>query len=259
MNQSLKKYAVVASCNLNQWAMSFEHNKRNIIKSIEQAKAAGATYRLGPELEVTGYGCEDHFSEMDTIRHGWQVLSDILRIKHLTSDIVVDIGMIVFFKNTFYNCRVVCLNQKIILIRPKLYLADDGAYREGRWFTPWFKTGKEKLETYYFDEIIAAVIGQTSCPFGDGLIETNDTVLACETCEELWTPKAPHIGYCLDGAEIVGNGSGSHHELGKLLKRLDLIRHTTTTSGGIYLYSNVIGGDGGRVYYDGSSLISMNS
>ena len=75
---SLKKYAIVASCNLNQWALSFEHNKRNIIKSIEIAKAAGATYRLGPELEVSGYGCEDHFSEKDTVTHCWEVIADIL-------------------------------------------------------------------------------------------------------------------------------------------------------------------------------------
>lgn len=29
-----KKYAVLASCSLNQWSMSFNHNKNNIIKSI---------------------------------------------------------------------------------------------------------------------------------------------------------------------------------------------------------------------------------
>jgi NAD+ synthase (glutamine-hydrolysing) len=100
----------VSPCTLNQWCLSFEQNKQNIIKSIEIAKAAGATYRLGPELEISGYGCEDHFSEMDTIRHSWEALADILKIKHLTQDIIVDIGMIVFFKNTFYNCRIMCLN-----------------------------------------------------------------------------------------------------------------------------------------------------
>jgi NAD+ synthase (glutamine-hydrolysing) len=29
-----KKYAALATCSLNQWAMSFNHNKKNIIKSI---------------------------------------------------------------------------------------------------------------------------------------------------------------------------------------------------------------------------------
>ena len=28
-------------------------------------------------------------------------------------------------------------NGRIVLIRPKMLLADDGNYREARWFTPW--------------------------------------------------------------------------------------------------------------------------
>lgn len=79
-----KKYAILATCQLNQWAMSFTHNYKNIVTSIEQAKARGATFRVGPELEVCGYGCEDHFFELDTVKHSWQVLAEILKRKDLT-------------------------------------------------------------------------------------------------------------------------------------------------------------------------------
>ena len=41
-------------------------------------------------------------------------------------------------------------------------------------------------------------------------------MLAAETCEELFTPQAPHIGLALAGVEIISNGSGSHHQLRKL-------------------------------------------
>ena len=34
-----------------------------IIESIVVAKARGATVRVGPELEIPGYGCLDHFLE----------------------------------------------------------------------------------------------------------------------------------------------------------------------------------------------------
>jgi predicted amidohydrolase len=34
-----------------------------IIESIIVAKARGATVRVGPELEIPGYGCLDHFLE----------------------------------------------------------------------------------------------------------------------------------------------------------------------------------------------------
>ena len=61
----------VATCNLNQWAMDFDTNLRNVKESIARAKAAGAAVRVGPELELTGYGCEDHFLEQDTTAHAY--------------------------------------------------------------------------------------------------------------------------------------------------------------------------------------------
>lgn len=33
------------------------------MKSITIAKSRGATLRVGPELEIPGYGCLDHFLE----------------------------------------------------------------------------------------------------------------------------------------------------------------------------------------------------
>jgi len=27
--------------------------------------------QVGPELEIPGYGCEDHFNEHDTVEHSW--------------------------------------------------------------------------------------------------------------------------------------------------------------------------------------------
>ena len=101
---------MLATCQLNQWAMNFKHNKENIIKSIRAAKEMGAAYRLGPELEVSGYGCEDHFFELDTVRHSWETMAEILSDKELTSDILCDIGMPVHYKNALYNARVIVLN-----------------------------------------------------------------------------------------------------------------------------------------------------
>ena len=59
----------IATCNLNQWAMDFDGNLKRIKESIQEAKDKGAILRVGPELEITGYGCEDHFLEPDTSTH----------------------------------------------------------------------------------------------------------------------------------------------------------------------------------------------
>ena len=34
-----------------------------------------AVLQVGPELEVPGYGCEDHFLEQDTIEHSWECIA----------------------------------------------------------------------------------------------------------------------------------------------------------------------------------------
>ena len=60
------------------------------------------------------------------------------------------------------------------------------------------------------------------------------------------------------GVDIIANGSGSHHQLRKLDQRLDLMRSATTKAGGVYLYANQQGCDGGRVYYDGCASVLVN-
>lgn len=173
----------LATCNLNQWALDFEGNLQRIRASISQAKAQGATYRLGPELEITGYGCEDAFLEGDTLRHSWEAIATLLQ-DDLTDGILCDIGLPIMHQNARYNCRLFLLNRQILLIRPKMILAGDGNYREMRWFTPW--QHPRTTEPHTLPRHIQAITGQTSVPFGDAAIATADTVLAAEMCEELF-------------------------------------------------------------------------
>ncbi|KAH8997827.1 glutamine-dependent NAD synthetase with GAT domain-containing protein [Lactarius hatsudake] len=240
---------------LNQWAMDFQGNMERIIESIALAKERGATVRVGPELEIPGYGCLDHFLEGDTVLHSWEVLANILS-SDKTADILCDIGMPVIHKNVIYNCRVVVHNRQILLIRPKMWLANDGNYRELRYFTPWPK--QRQWEDHYLPRIVRAVTGQVKVPFGDCVVSTIDTCIGVELCEELFTPASPHILMGLDGVEIFTNSSGSHHELRKLNTRVELIKEATLKLGGVYLYANQQGCDGDRLYYDGCAMIALN-
>jgi NAD+ synthase (glutamine-hydrolysing) len=60
------------------------------------------------------------------------------------------------------------------------------------------------------------------------------------------------------GVEVIGNGSGSHHNLRKLDTRLELMLSATRKCGGVYLYSNQRGCDGARLYFDGGAIIVCN-
>ncbi|XP_020106618.1 glutamine-dependent NAD(+) synthetase isoform X1 [Ananas comosus] len=245
----------VATCNLNQWAMDFDTNVRNIKESISRAKEEGAAIRIGPELEITGYGCEDHFLEQDSVTHSWECLKDILS-GDWTDNILCSIGMPIIFESVRYNCQVFCLNRKIIMIRPKMALANDGNYREFRWFSAW--TLKDKLMDFQLPTDVSEAISQDSVPFGYGYIQFLDVSLAAETCEELFTADAPRIELSLNGVEVFMNASGSHHQLRKLNLRIDSIKNATRFCGGVYMYSNHQGCDGGRLYYDGCCCIAVN-
>ncbi|XP_033097671.1 glutamine-dependent NAD(+) synthetase-like [Anneissia japonica] len=245
----------LATCTLNQWAMDFDGNLKRILQSIKLAKEKGARYRLGPELEISGYGCGDHFFESDTCLHSLQVLAELLK-SPITEDIICETGMPIVHKNVRYNCRVIFLNKKILLIRPKMALCNHGNYRELRWFTPWSKL--KQVEDFYLPQILRDITGQKSVPFGMGVLSTQDTCIAPEICEELWAAESPHVSMSLDGVEIFTNASGSHHELRKQFERHDLLKTAMMKCGGVYVYSNLRGCDGERVYYDGGSCICIN-
>jgi len=105
---------------------------------------------------------------------------------------------------------------------------------------------------------IQEISKQVTAPFGDAVIQTNDTVIGTEMCEEMWLAKATNIDLALNGVEIIGNSSGSHHQLRKANVRIEIIQNATRKCGGVYLYSNQQGCDGDRLYYDGCSSIAIN-
>ena len=72
------------------------------------------------------------------------------------------------------------------MIRPKMWMANDGNYRELRFFTPWMRP--RETEEHYLPRMIKDITGQNTVPFGDAVVATYDTVIGVELCEELFTP-----------------------------------------------------------------------
>ncbi|KAL8963703.1 MAG: hypothetical protein Q9193_000071 [Seirophora villosa] len=228
----------VSSCNLNQWSLDFVGNRDRIIAAVKKAKQDGARLIITPELSICGYDCLDAFLELDTTMHSWEVLAELLT---KCRDILVDVGMPVLHRTVLYNCRVLFYNGKILFIRPKMSLANDGLFRELRHFTPWPE--KKTNEKYLLSVDMQKLTSQVHVPLGNFVLESRDGVtIACEM---------------------------------KLNRRLELILESSKRSGSLYLYANQqgkslfratsqalfveAGCDGaGRSYYDGCSLIVMN-
>ncbi|POR32474.1 NAD+ synthase (Glutamine-hydrolysing) [Tolypocladium paradoxum] len=249
-------FITVAAATLPSVPLDFQGNRDRIIESIRIAKAMGATLRTGPELEIPGYSCLDHHLEGDTVIHSWEVLADIIS-DEACKEMLIDVGMGCRHRNVLYNCRILCTYKRILFIRPKMSLANDGLYRETRHFTAWPK--KMQTETYYLESVIEDITGQHTVPIGDAILSTLDTAIGCETCEEMFTPSNPSTYMSLNGCEIILNSSASHAELRKLKTRIDLIANSTRKTGGCYVYANATGVDGdARMMFDGSSMVLLN-
>jgi len=248
------RLATIATCQLNQWVLDFDGNRDRIIQAVIEAKKAGAKLVLTPELCIPGYGLLDHFLELDVYTHSWEVVAEIISHPEC-QDIIIDLGLPVRHHGNPFNARVIALNQQIIAVRPKIWLCNDGNYREMRYFTAW---KRRRVEQYTLPDVIQTIQGQRETRIGDVVLDALDASFTSETCEELWTPDSPHAQYSLLGVEIILNSSGSHHELRKLNTRVELILEATAKSGGVYMYANQRGCDGDRLYYDGSSMILSN-
>lgn len=252
---NMTRKCVLATSQLNQWSLDYDGNRERIIEAIKTAKAAKATLILTPELCIPGYGLLDHWLENDVYVNSWDIVAEIIT-RTDCQEIIIDLGLPIQHRGCSYNARALALNGEILAIRPKLDLANDGNFREMRYFTPW---PRGRVEDYNLPSVIQSLPQhQRRCRIGEVAFETLDASFASETCEELWTPNSPHSLYSLAGIEIVLNSSGSHHELRKLDTRINLIKEATAKTGGVYMYSNQRGCDGDRLYYDGCALI-LNS
>ena len=125
------KLVKVATCVLNQWSLDFDGNTARILESIHEAYRQGATLRCGPELEICGYGCLDHYFENDVYEASLECLATI--INESPKDMLLDIGLPMKFRDVRYNCRAIAYNKRLVLIRPKMSLANEGNY--SRWFS----------------------------------------------------------------------------------------------------------------------------
>lgn len=84
--------------------------------------------------------------------------------------------------------------RRILLIRPKMALANEANYRELRWFTPWCRS--RQVEEYFLPRMLQDLTKQETVPFGDAVLATWDTCIGSEVCEELWTPHRMEGSIC---------------------------------------------------------------
>lgn len=247
--------AKICHVSLNQSAMDFLGNRNRIIESIKYAREHGCIYRAGAELEVPGYSCDDHFKEIDLFNHCWDTVAEILK-QGLSNGLVIDLGMPILHRCIAYNVKIILYNGKIVLIRPKMHLADEGNYREKRFFVPYVPQANYALEKYYLPEYIKALTGQDFCDMGYANLRFQDALVGLEICEEVWRSNSISRSSHLT-CDLIICSNGSHFQKGKLGIRCNLVKEVIQKCNVSYIYCNALGFDGAAYYFDGSN-IAMN-
>lgn len=232
----------VGAAVLNQTPLAWARNKANIVRAIEEARAAGATLLCLPELCITGYGCEDAFHAPGVQETAMQVLFEILPA---TRGMVVCVGLPLVHQNAIFNAVALLADGEILGFAAKKYLAGDGIHYEPRWFKPWPAGVRTHTE-----------IEGRRYPLGDLGFEVAGVKLGFEICEDAWVAKRPGADLAVRGVDVILNPSASHFAFNKDDIRQRFVIEGSRAFQASYVYANLLGCEAGRVIYDGGALIA---
>lgn len=232
----------VGAAVLNQTPLDWDHNARNIVATIREARDKGVTLLCLPELAITGYGCEDAFHGPSVHKSAWKVLKSLLPE---SKGMIVAVGLPVFHHNALFNCAAVLVDGSLAGLTAKQNLAGDGIHYEPRFFKPWPKG----LRTILNRE-------DGGVPMGDIYFNCGGLRLGFEICEDAWVASRPGSELAKRGVDVILNPSASHFAFGKQEVRRRFVAEGSRAFGCSYIYANLLGNEAGRVIYDGGAMVA---
>ncbi len=227
-------------------------NTSQILTKISEAYTQGARIIVLPELCITGYTCQDLFSQ-ELLLAG--ALDGLKSIRKATADMeaLIFVGMPMEKSGKIYNVAAVLFKGSVLGFVPKSNIPMYNEFYEGRNFT----AGNEQAEDILFDGAWV--------PFGtDILFEVQEGVLkglsvACEICEDLWVPVSPSLKHGLAGANVIVNLSASSETVGKDAYRNMLVKSTSARLMAGYIYCSAGEGESTQdLVFGGHNMICEN-
>lgn len=234
----------IGGATVNQTPFDWKNNSKNILEAIESAREQNIKILCLPELCITGYGCEDIFLSEWLLEKAW---TELLKIKSYCKAITVSVGLPIRINGITYNGACVIKDTEILGITLKQNLANDGVHYEPRWFQPW-PAGK----------IIEIEKDDKKISIGDVIYNIDNIKVGFEICEDGWRKDRP--GYRLKerGVDLILNPSASHFAMGKsLLRERDVVLDASIKFDCVYLFTNLLGNEAGRMVYDGDIIIAQ--
>ncbi|MBP6116290.1 MAG: NAD+ synthase [Neisseriaceae bacterium] len=196
-------------------------NAQKIVAAAEEAKAAGATLLLTPELALTGYSPEDLLFKPAF----WQQVSAGLDQIEALDDITVVVGHPQRQGDAYYNAASVYRDGHRLGVYQKMCLPNDGVFDEVR----YFEAGAAPL-----------------------VFAHEGTQMGLIICEDTWATE-PALEAQEAGAEVILSLNASPFYVGKLAERQQQARYRTEETDCPLIYVNAVGGQD-ELVFDGASF-----
>jgi NAD+ synthase (glutamine-hydrolysing) len=198
-------------------------NRERILRTLAEAREAGADLALFPELAVTGYPPEDLLLRRDFLDAARRSLDAIASETHGISALV---GFPHLDRDLFNACAVLADGQVRAIYR-KRFLPNYGVFDEDRYFQP----GRDLI-----------------------LLRLGDTLVGPTICEDIWQPGPPATDLALAGAHVICNLSASPFHLGKGREREEMLAVRARDNLCWIALVNAVGGQD-ELLFDGHSLV----
>ena len=186
-----------------------------------------------PELGLTGYTCEDLFTQTRLLDAATRALLQLAANARRPGQLVA-VGLPLGVGNRLYNCAAVIAGGKVRGVVPKQHLPGYREFYETRRFAA--ADGSEPPTVR---------LGGEDVPFGVDLLfqleadgePVPGAVVGVEICEDLWVPAPPSAFQALAGATILLNLSGSNETVGKAAYRTQLVTGQSGRCVAAYAYA----------------------
>ncbi|MFY0690112.1 MAG: NAD(+) synthase [Cyclobacteriaceae bacterium] len=239
----MSKVLRIGGACLNQTPMDWAGNLSNIKAALRTAQKKKIDILCLPELCITGYGCEDMFLS-DWLPQ--TALNKLLELVPFTLNLTCTIGLPFIIDRKAYNTIAILENGSIKGFYAKHNLANEGVHYEPRWFSSW-----------PYDHVVNIEVDNQFYPFGSIDMELKGVKCGFEICEDAWQEDRPACNLVQDGVELILNPSASHFAFGKETFREQLVVNSSRKFDCVYLYTNLLGNEAGRMIYDGDILIAQ--
>ena len=238
----------IAIAQINCVVGDLSGNAAKIRKCCEDARSAGASLVLTPELALCGYPPEDLLLRDSFYR---ECANALARLAREVSGIALVVGHPHLDEGKRYNAASVIRDGRIVGTYYKHALPNYTVFDEERYFEPGdspcvFQVGETRFGLNICEDTWGPLGPLTVRP------DSKKVQIGINICADAWEAKAPRAAREA-GAQVLLVLNASPYHMGKQASRYDVMRERVTETGMALVYANLVGGQD-ELVFDGASF-----